>query len=206
MTAHRSSARRAAALAATATAALVLAACGSGGENSTGHGGHGGAKPSTSASQQQHNAADVAFAQGMIPHHRQAVTMAELAETRAGSPEVKELAKKIKNAQAPEIEKLSGWLRAWGEQVPAEGAAGGHAAHGMAGMMTAEQMEKLRKSSGEGFDEAFLSLMIEHHQGAVEMARTEQAEGTHRPAGDMADAIIATQTAEITEMKQLLDS
>jgi uncharacterized protein (DUF305 family) len=212
MTAHRSAPRRAAALAAAATTAAVLAACGTQ-DASTGHSGHDGrSAPSASApaSAGSHNAADVSFAQGMIPHHRQAVVMAELAETRVSSPEVKALAAEIEKAQAPEIETLSGWLESWGEPVPpeTEGMAGtdhsGHGSHGMPGMMGPEEMAELEKSSGEAFDTAFLTMMVEHHEGAVAMAEDERENGSYGPATSMADDIIATQNAEIGKMNRLL--
>ncbi|MEV8309577.1 DUF305 domain-containing protein [Streptomyces flavidovirens] len=207
MTAHRSPIRRAAAVAAAATAAVVLAACGGGNDSSAGHDGH--AKTSSptasaSAGQGERNAADIAFAKGMIPHHRQAVEMAELAETRYRSAEVKKLAAEIKKAQGPEIKTLSGWLTAWGEEVPEENESGEHAGHSMSGMMTPEEMDKLERSSGRAFDTAFLELMVKHHEGAVEMARTEQSDGAYRPAKDMAGDIVASQSAEITRMKKLL--
>lgn len=211
MTTKRSLLRRAAAVAAAATASVVLAACGGSGSSDSGsaHGsGHNAAaspsaSPSSSASQQGgQNAADIAFAQGMIPHHRQAVEMADLAATRAASPEVKALADEIKKAQDPEIKTLSGWLTTWGEQVPAEG--GGHGGHGTSGMMTAEEMANLEKSSGKAFDTAFLQLMVKHHEGAVAMAKAEQAGGSYAPAKEMAGAIITSQSAEITRMKKLL--
>ncbi|MFD3959241.1 MULTISPECIES: DUF305 domain-containing protein [Streptomyces] len=205
MTSKRSLVRRTAAVAAAATAALVLAACGGNGDSSTGHDGHATKSPSASApaSQGQHNAADVAFAKGMIPHHRQAVEMADLAPSRAGSPEVKKLAEQIKKAQDPEIKTLSGWLTSWGEEVPAEGAMD-HSAHGTGGMMTAEEMDKLKNASGKAFDTAFMEMMIKHHEGAVAMAKTEKADGAYEPAKKMADAIITSQTAEITQMNKLL--
>ena len=113
--------RRLALVAATAASAVVLAACG--GNDSGSHSAHrspskSAASPSASAPASAQNAADVAFAKGMIPHHRQAVEMAGLAATRASSSKVKALATKIKQAQDPEIKTLSGWLTAWGEQVP----------------------------------------------------------------------------------------
>ncbi|MBT2541793.1 DUF305 domain-containing protein [Streptomyces sp. ISL-44] len=209
MNKHRSVMRRTAAVAAAGAAAVVLAACGSNGDSTAGHDGHISGQPSMSASapaaQGQHNAADVAFSKGMIPHHRQAVEMADLAPSRAESAEVKTLAEEIKKAQDPEIKTMSGWLTSWGEQVPAEGAMD-HSAHGagMAGMMSAEEMAKLEKSSGKAFDTAFMELMIKHHEGAVAMARTEQKDGAYQPAKDMAAAIITSQTAEITRMNQLL--
>ncbi|MEV6676528.1 DUF305 domain-containing protein [Streptomyces erythrochromogenes] len=213
MTAKRSLFRRAAAAVVSAgAAAVVLAACG-GGDSTGGHDGHGAAaasaSPSATASAQapaargQHNAADAAFAKGMIPHHRQAVEMADLAPSRARSAEVKKLAEDIRKAQDPEIKTLSGWLASWGEQVPAEGAMD-HSAHGTSGMMTAEQMDRLKKSSGAAFDTAFMELMVEHHEGAVAMAKTEQAQGSYPAAKAMADAIVTSQSAEIAQMNKLL--
>ncbi|MFJ4685369.1 DUF305 domain-containing protein [Streptomyces sp. NPDC088789] len=220
MTAHRMFLRRAAMAAVGTGAALVLAACGSGSDDSGAgaHGGHDGsgasASPSTSASsspsgsgsasQGEHNPADVAFAQGMIPHHRQAVEMADLAPGRAGSEEVKTLAKEIKKAQDPEIRTMTGWLDAWGEEVPADGGSSGHEGHSMAGMMTEEEMKELEGASGEAFDTAFLKLMVKHHEGAVEMAEAEKKDGAYQPALDLADAVITTQSAEITRMNGLL--
>ncbi|MFP8958971.1 DUF305 domain-containing protein [Streptomyces nanhaiensis] len=205
MTAHRSTLRRTAAAAAAAAAALVLAACGASDNGSAGSDGGASQSPaaSASASQGEHNAADVAFAQGMIPHHRQAIEMADLAPSRAQSAEVKKLAEEIKKAQDPEIKTLTSWLESWGEEVPAEGAMD-HSAHGMDGMMTPEQMEELEKASGKAFDTAFLEMMIEHHEGAVAMAKTEQADGAYPPAKDMAEDIITSQSAEIAQMNKLL--
>ncbi|MFH8442493.1 DUF305 domain-containing protein [Streptomyces sp. NPDC018026] len=213
----RSLMRRTAAVAAAGAAALVLAACGGSGDDggSAGHGGHAAtASPSApasssasaSASQGQHNAADVAFAKGMIPHHRQAVEMADLAPDRARSAEVKKLAADIKKAQDPEIRTLSGWLTSWGEDVPAEGAMD-HSTHDMddmGGMMTAEEMTELENASGTAFDTAFTEMMIKHHEGAVDMAKTEQADGAHGPAKKMAGEIIDSQSAEIEQMNALL--
>ncbi|MFD6227958.1 DUF305 domain-containing protein [Streptomyces sp. NPDC060232] len=205
---RRAAFRRAAAVVSAGAAAVVLAACG-GGDGAGGSGGT--ASPSAAASAQapapagqgQHNAADAAFAKGMIPHHRQAVEMADLAPSRAGSAEVKKLAEDIRKAQDPEIKTLSGWLTSWGEQVPAEGAMD-HSAHGMAGMMTAEQMDRLKTASGAAFDTAFMELMVEHHEGAVAMAKTEQAQGAFPAAKAMAGAIVTSQSAEIAQMNKLL--
>ncbi|MFD5103468.1 DUF305 domain-containing protein [Streptomyces albidochromogenes] len=205
MTAYRFTVRRTAAVAAAATAAVLLAACGGGGDSPAAHAGHGtAAAPSASSAGRAWNAADVSFAKGMIPHHRQAVAMAGLAATRARSTEVRQLAARIEKAQGPEIRTLSGWLTAWGEDVPEGGATGGHAWHSAAGMMAAEEMDELEKSSGEAFDTAFLRMMVEHHEGAVAMAGTERSEGAHRPARDMAGDIVTSQSAEIRRMKALL--
>ncbi|MEU3795270.1 DUF305 domain-containing protein [Streptomyces fructofermentans] len=196
--------RRTAGVAAAGAVALVLAGCGGDdGSGSAGHGGHDATSASSSASQGKHNAADVAFAQGMIPHHRQAVEMAGLAPDRARSTQVKRLAAAIEKAQDPEIETLSGWLTSWNEDAPAEGAMD-HSAHGMAGMMTAEDMSGLENASGKAFDTAFLEMMIKHHEGAVEMARTEQADGAFGPATKLAGQIVTAQGAEIEQMNTLL--
>ncbi|MFE0791236.1 DUF305 domain-containing protein [Streptomyces mutabilis] len=212
----RSLVRRTAAAVAAGAAALTLAACGGADDGdaggSAGHGGHNAsasasAPASAPASQGRHNAADVAFAKGMIPHHRQAVEMADLAPERAGSPEVEKLAAEIKKAQDPEIRTLSGWLTSWGEEVPADDAAMDHSTHGkegMDGMMTDQEMRGLEDASGEAFDTAFLELMIKHHEGAVAMARTEQTDGAHAPAKKMAGEIITSQSAEIERMNRLL--
>ncbi|WP_405422027.1 DUF305 domain-containing protein [Streptomyces erythrochromogenes] len=220
MTSQRSLFRRtAAAVVSAGAAAVVLAACGGGDGTGGGHDGHGAAAASASpsatasasggaqaqapAAQGQHNAADAAFAKGMIPHHRQAVEMADLAPSRARSAEVKKLAEDIRKAQDPEIKTLSGWLASWGEQVPTEGAMD-HSAHGTSGMMTAEQMDRLKKASGAAFDTAFMELMVEHHEGAVAMAKTQQAQGAFPAARAMADAIVTSQSAEIAQMNKLL--
>ncbi|MEO3750749.1 DUF305 domain-containing protein [Streptomyces sp. B6B3] len=199
---------RAAVVAGAAVAALVLAACGSD------HDEHSSTSEDTapSASADQRNAADVDFAQQMIPHHEQAVEMAALAADRAGSQEVRTLAGQIQEAQGPEIETLTGWLEDWGEEVPGAGMDhSGHASGGMEagsegdGMMSQEQMEELENASGAAFDVAFLEMMIEHHQGAIAMAEVERAEGSYQPALDMAQDIVASQGAEIDEMNALLE-
>jgi uncharacterized protein (DUF305 family) len=207
----RSLTRRTALAAAAATAALslTLTACGSDDDGSSDHSGHDSTKTTASASASapsgKHNEADVSFAQGMIPHHRQAVEMADLAATRASSDTVRKLAADIKKAQDPEIRTMSGWLKAWGEKVPEAMPGMDHSQHeGMPGMMSSKDMEELEKASGAAFDTAFLKMMVQHHKGAVEMAGTEKQKGAYGPAKTMADAIIKTQNEEITEMNKLL--
>lgn len=157
--------------------------------------------------------ADVAFAQGMIPHHRQAVEMAELAAGRTENPQVLDLAARIGGAQEPEIAIMTSWLQEWGADVPAEDDAMGGMDHsgmdhggmaGMGGMMTPEQMTALEQTSGAEFDRMFLQMMVEHHRGAVEMAQTELADGTDPDALALAQEIADAQQAEITEMESLL--
>jgi uncharacterized protein (DUF305 family) len=219
MSSNRTIACRAALAATAATAALTLAACGGNGTSasSTGTGHH--ALPtsaSASASASAHNAADVTFAKEMIQHHRQAVAMSELAAGRASSAEVKSLATKIKNAQDPEITTMSGWLRSWGEQVPtdmnSDMSGGMNSMQGMdhsggsstPGMMSDQDMAALKAKSGKAFDAAFLTMMTGHHEGAVEMAKTEKKQGAYAPAKTLSDSIITAQTAEISQMHKLL--
>lgn len=150
-----------------------------------------------------HNDADVAFAQGMIPHHEQAVEMASLAADRAEDPRVLDLAARIEAAQAPEIEEMTAWLSAWGEDV----AAGDHGGMDMgadSGMMSDDDMAALEDSSGAEFDQMFLSMMVEHHEGAVAMAETEASDGEYPDSIALAEGIIETQEAEIEEMTGLL--
>ncbi|MEV5881350.1 DUF305 domain-containing protein [Streptomyces sp. NPDC052020] len=228
MSSIRTMTRRAALAAVTAAAALALAACGGDGNGGAGHGGHGTASASAGATaparggaaNAAHNAQDVAFAQGMIPHHRQALDMARLAAGRTASAEVEDLAARIEKAQEPEIATMTGWLRSWGEEVPksAESLPGtGHSGHsggsghsgdsghaGMPGMMDGADMEKLEKATGEDFDRMFLTMMIEHHKGAVEMAAAEKEKGAYGPAQALADEIVTAQNAEIAQMERLL--
>lgn len=162
-----------------------------------------GTEPSADASAGvEFNDADVTFAQMMIPHHEQAVAMAKLAAEKASDPEVKKLAADIEAAQGPEVEKMRSWLSAWGKSVEMD-----HAAHGsgpMAGMMSDAQVADLEKASTAEFDEMFLKLMIEHHRGAIEAARTEQVEGKNADAKAAAADVITDQSAEIERIEKLL--
>jgi uncharacterized protein (DUF305 family) len=153
-----------------------------------------------------HNTADVMFAQMMVVHHQQAVDMAKLARTRAGSPKVKDLAAKIGAEQGPEIQKMTEWLRAWGgAPMPMPSGALGHGMGqgSVPGMMTAADMSRLEASRGAEFDRMFLTMMIRHHEGAVAMAKTELADGVNPDAKELAQSIVTTQTAEIAEMREL---
>lgn len=144
---------------------------------------------------------DLMFAQMMIPHHEQAVEMSTLAETRSTNPEVLALAKQIKAAQQPEIEQMQGWLDASG--VSATEMDMDHMGHGMGGMLSTEQMDALENASGAAFDKLYLEGMIEHHEGAIQMAHMI-TDSSNTEARELGDAIVKTQTAEIAKMKQLL--
>jgi uncharacterized protein (DUF305 family) len=158
----------------------------------------------------QHNAADVTFAQGMIPHHEQAIDMARLATSRAQSDQVKNLARQIETAQGPEIHTMTGWLRAWGAPAPQTGMPGmehgghGDMAHGMQGTMSPQEMQELQQASGADFDHKFLTMMIKHHEGAITMAHTELTNGQDPAAKQLAQQIISAQQAEIQTMQGML--
>jgi uncharacterized protein (DUF305 family) len=199
----------------TAVVALFLAACGNDEQPSTAD--EGTAPTSTATGQQAtHNDADVAFAQRMVPHHQQAVEMAELAASRGSTDTVKDLANRIKGAQDPEIQQMNGWLAQWGATSTSPPTGMDHGSTGTSapgmdhgsgpGMMTDAEMRDLEQASGVDFDRMFLEMMIRHHQGAVEEATTEVAKGANPDAKALAQRIIDTQQAEIAEMQEMLGS
>ena len=144
------------------------------------------------------NSADVTFAQSMVPHHEQALDMAKLVPSRSSDEKVRDLAARIEKAQGPEITQMNEWLQQWGAGHK------GHEGHDMAGMMSHDDMAKLEKATGQEFDRLWLDMMIKHHEGAVEMAKTELAEGRDEGAKKLAQAVIDGQQREISEMKEFL--
>lgn len=175
---------------------------------------------SSQVSETDHNDADVAFATDMIQHHAQALSMVDLTVDRTLDPQVQQLADDIRAAQGPEIETMSDWLQDWDEEVPEtmrDHANAGHDMEGMGdamegmdsdmpGMMTGEDFDELENASDADFQTMWLEMMIEHHEGAVEMARDQQESGQYKPAIDLAGDVVATQTAEIAQMESLLGS
>jgi len=152
-------------------------------------------------------AGDIVFAQSMIPHHQQAIEMADLALESASSAEVKALATQIKAAQDPEIQTMRGWLTSWGasEEMGTDHSGMNHSdLSDMAGMMSDEDMVKLAGATGAGFDTMWLQLMVVHHQGAVSAA-DDVLSSTQDPAvKTLALAVIDGQNAEIDAMMDLL--
>ncbi|REK86277.1 DUF305 domain-containing protein [Streptomyces inhibens] len=146
------------------------------------------------------NSADFSYIRMMIPHHQQALVMTELAARHADGEQVGRLAERISAAQGPEIDAMKGWLSGHGGPH----AEGGHHHHGaMPGMATAAQLDQLRAARGEKFDALFLKLMIAHHQGAVSMATEVLSEGNNALVEDMANDVIAQQSAEIGRMARI---
>jgi len=145
------------------------------------------------------NMSDVMFVQMMIPHHEQAVEMAELAPGAGASPEVQELAAAIAAAQGPEITQMEAMLDRWGVGQMMD-----HSGHQMAGMVSDADMDRLRATSGASFDRLFLELMIAHHEGAIDMAQDPLANGEDPELRTLLEAIVEAQTAEIAQMQQML--
>lgn len=143
---------------------------------------------------------DLMYAQMMIPHHEQAVAMAELAPTRTSNVDVLAIAKKIKSAQAPEIAVMAAWLGGEVSEL-----AGGHAGHGMEmkGMLTGAQFDELKNSVDAKFDELFVKGMIAHHQGAIEMTQSI-LKSENVLVRKFGEKVVKDQTAEIAELKTIL--
>lgn len=177
--------------------------------------------------------ADVTFMQHMVVHHAQAIEMVEISGAHLTDPEVRAIADRIRDAQAPEISLMAEWLVANGEAVPEQaeaagvdlgalgaevmdgGGDGGHGAHGpdghqataapMPGMATPAQIAALGAARGTEADRMFLELMMAHHDGAVTMVEQHAAEGLDVRATEMAREMYAEQLAEIGRMQDLLD-
>jgi uncharacterized protein (DUF305 family) len=186
---------------------VTLVACGSGGATTAGGSSASSDMPGTSqttaADVGRFNAQDQAFASDMITHHRQAVEMAGLASGRSANPKVLALAKRIEAAQQPEIDDMTGWLDAWGSAMP-EDMSEHDMGDSMPGMMSAADVADLKKLKGAEFDGMFLTMMIDHHEGAITMAETQATDGSNPDAVALAKAVITAQTTEITEMRTLL--
>jgi len=189
---------------------LVLSACGAGSNDHDMSGASGamkgsaaaGATPATGAKA----GADVDFATMMIPHHAQAIAMADMALKQATDAKVKAVAARIKAAQGPEVVRMTGWLTGWGAPLPKA-----EDAHGMSGMgadtggmMSADEMAELDRATGPAFDRMWLQMMVRHHQGAVAMATTELAKGANPEGKQLAQSIIDSQTVEIAELNKIL--
>lgn len=184
-------------------AAITLAGCSSGGDSMAGmdHGSSSTVAPSPSGETGTFNDQDVMFAQMMTAHHQQAIEMSDMLLAKTGVDDnVTQLAEKIKAAQQPEIDTMTGWLESWGQS--ADGMSGMD--HGSGGMMSDDDMVALEQADGAAAGKLFLEQMIQHHQGAIEMAQTEVDSGENPDAVALAKKIVTDQTAEIAEMQSML--
>ena len=117
----------------------------------------------------QPTAADVRFMQGMIGHHAQALEMTALLPSRSRNEDMRKLAQRIEVSQADEIKMMQDWLKQRGQTVPDPHAHHGPGAPLMPGMLTPEEMTRLRAAASADFDRLFLEFMIKHHEGALIM-------------------------------------
>jgi len=190
---------------AAAATALFLSACTS--PASDGHTDHQHGSESSSAAAAaapaDHDAADLTFVTGMIPHHEQAVQMSAMVPERSTNPAVIKLAADISAAQGPEIATMKAWLAQWTGGNDAGAAHEGHDMGAMDGMVDDATMTKLDTLKGPDFDTLWLRSMIGHHEGAITMANTEIADGANPDAKALATQIVTTQQAEIDQMKKM---
>jgi len=165
----------------------------------------------TAANGDVFNEADAQFASDMLQHHAQALAMVDLTVGRDLDPELAALVEDIRAAQAPQIQTFTEWLTAWDQPVPetvrdhANAHGDGSAEHAeMPGMLSEGEMDQLEDARGPEFRSLWLQSMIEHHEGAIEMAGDEADEGEFGPAVAVAESIEASQGAEIDRMKAML--
>ena len=143
---------------------------------------------------------DRLFLAGMIAHHQGAVDMAKLALERAKHSELKTMAQNIIAAQNKEIGEMTSWQQQWGYPASSGDNMIDHSAIGMENNM-AGMTNELKDLTGDVFDKKFLSLMIEHHQSATDMAKPGTTNAQHQEVKDLTKAIVSDQSKEIDQMK-----
>lgn len=169
------------------------------GAQHAGHGGH-----ITIPADAPYTVADVEFMQGMIAHHAQAIYMSRMAEANGANPRVLRLANKIDQSQVAEIRIMQEWLIHYGQTAPDTSS---WRTMKMAGMLTEAQLDEMNKARGVAFDRAFLELMIQHHEGALQMVMDLFAvprAGQEVDVNVFANDVVSVQTAEIGVMRQML--
>ena len=199
--------------AALVVASLSLVGCSTGngmmggngyGNNGNGDGNGGMSNGDSPSASDSFNMADIQFTAMMIPHHKQALEMSEMILAKSDiDPEVTELAQQIRDAQEPEIKQMKGWLKDWDVNMGSMNGMSGMD-HSMNGMMSEDDMQALEDASGTEASRLYLEGMTEHHEGAIEMADDEIADGKDPDVIALAKEIKTSQTAEIETMKTLL--
>ncbi len=165
------------------------------------HAGHGQIKIPDGAI---YTVADVEFMQGMIAHHAQAIHMSRMAEAHNASPRLLKLATKIDQSQVAEIRIMQQWLLNNGQSAPDTSS---WRTMSMPGMLTEQQLKALDAATGVDFDRAFLELMIQHHEGALQMVEdlfATPGAGQEVDVNVFANDVVTVQTAEIGAMRQML--
>ena len=178
------------------------------------------ASQSVAAGAPKYTDADVAFMQGMIHHHAQAVEMVELLKTRTASDALRKLGERIEISQNDEIRMMQKWLADRGQAVPQVGPHGAHMVRAMGGMqhdmpmapmpgmLTDEEMKTLAAAKGTAFDRLFLEGMIKHHGGALTMVKDLFATPGATQDSDIfafASDVDADQRMEIARMRGMLE-
>jgi uncharacterized protein (DUF305 family) len=149
------------------------------------------------------NAADTAFAVGMVPHHEMGITLDEIAVAGADDVRVRRIAFEMNTYQGPELDELRQWAGDWGSGMTMTHATSDPGAAPV-GMPTDADLARLRASEGPTFDRLFLNLMITHHEGAVTMADDEVGNGSNKAAVAAAVRIARVQRSQLAAMQSLL--
>ncbi|WP_298229713.1 DUF305 domain-containing protein [Gryllotalpicola sp.] len=188
------------------TATLLLAGCAQSNDMGGMPGMDNGSMPTTpSTGTTAFNSADEMFLTMMIPHHEQAIQMADVILGKDGiDPRVTALAQQIKDAQGPEITTMKSWLKGWGMPYPSATPSGMAGMDQGDGMMSQNDMTALENATGVDAARLFLTGMITHHQGAIQMAQSVIDSGHDPKVVALAKKISAAQTAEITTMQSIL--
>ena len=150
-----------------------------------------------------HNSTDVMFAQMMIPHHQQAIDMADMVldPSHHASEELRNLATEMKSAQTTEVATLTNLLEQWGEPNSMH-----HHGDTMDGMLSNDELSALANQQGPAFDESWARAMIAHHRGAISMARDVATSGVNRKVRQLAREIVKAQRNEITLLEQIANA
>jgi uncharacterized protein (DUF305 family) len=185
---------RVAAALAVLLAVVMLAACG-------GHQ-HPASAGDRTTEQTDHNGDDIVFARNMVPHHEQAVEMAQMVPTNTTNQQIIALANGVIRTQVPETQAFRVWLMQWQDAQGND--PGVHGGMPMTGMVDQRTMDRLRSLTGAAFDHLWLTSMVDHHRGAIAMAQDEVAHGKNPDVIYLAQRIIAGQQAEIDQMTRLL--
>ncbi|MBM6403559.1 DUF305 domain-containing protein [Phycicoccus sp. CSK15P-2] len=155
------------------------------------------------------SAEDTRFLQDMVVHHAQAIVLVETVGDRFEDPQVASLASRIRDEQGPEISFMATWLEARGQAVPPEATnprLTDHGSHrGMPGMAGESELDALSRAAGAEADRMFLTLMVRHHEGALEMVDEHAGVAAEATVGELADEIAVTQTKQISQMRAMLE-
>ncbi|WP_436497473.1 DUF305 domain-containing protein [Actinokineospora sp. HUAS TT18] len=170
--------------------ALVLTGCSAA---PGGHGAHGGAGAG-------HNAADVMYLQMAVTHHEQGIELVRLAADRRVRPQVRDLAKAIELTQTSEIDTMRGWLTGWDQSTSADPDPAAHHHHGGPAVTAPDTIAALTTLPDSEFEHRFVTVLTGHQHNAVELARTELADGVDPAVRALADRVVRSRTGQIQQL------